>query len=61
MSVRRCSRNAAGVAGLATHADREFLDLLVDGDLADQFQAALDTVSAADPLAGGGPQAGNND
>lgn len=34
-------------------ADREFLGRLSDGDLAEQFQAALDAVSAADPLIGG--------
>jgi hypothetical protein len=32
-----------------TDADRETLDRLVDGDLADEFQPALDAVSSADP------------
>ena len=36
-----------------TEAGREFVGHLVDGDLAEQFQAALDAVSAADPLLGG--------
>jgi len=33
--------------------DREFLGRLTDGDLAEDFQAALDAVSATDPLIGG--------
>jgi hypothetical protein len=37
-----------------TGADREILARLVDGDLADEFKAALDAVSAADPLLGEG-------
>ena len=37
-----------------TDADRELLLRLVSGDLIDEFQAALDTVSASDPLLGGG-------
>ena len=36
-----------------SEAGREFLGRLVDGDLKDEFQAALDEVSAADPLLGG--------
>jgi hypothetical protein len=37
-----------------TESDREFLGRLVDGDLAEEFQVALDAVSEADPLLGGG-------
>jgi hypothetical protein len=37
-----------------TDADRELLLRLVSGDLMDEFQAALDAVSASDPLLGGG-------
>jgi hypothetical protein len=37
-----------------SEADREFLGRLTDGDLAGQFQAALDAVSASDPIVGGG-------
>jgi hypothetical protein len=37
-----------------TDADREFLRRLTTGDLVGEFQAALDAVSAADPLIGGG-------
>jgi hypothetical protein len=36
-----------------TDADRELLLRLVSGDLMDDFQAALDAVSASDPLLGG--------
>lgn len=37
-------------------ADREFLGRLVDGDLVEEFQAALDAVSTADPVIGGEPE-----
>ncbi len=37
-----------------TPEGREILLRLVSGDLVDEFQAALDAVSAADPLLGGG-------
>ncbi|MGH9089764.1 MAG: hypothetical protein ACRDZR_00045 [Acidimicrobiales bacterium] len=37
-----------------TEADREIFRRLTTGDLVDEFQAALDAVSAADPLLGGG-------
>jgi hypothetical protein len=37
-----------------TDADRELLLRLVSGDLMDEFQAALDAVSASDALLGGG-------
>lgn len=37
-----------------TDADRELPLRLVSGDLMDEFQAALDAVSDADPLLGGG-------
>jgi len=36
-----------------TDADRELLLRLVSGDLMDEFQDALDAVSASDPLLGG--------
>lgn len=38
-----------------TEADREYASRLATGDLVDEFQAALDAVSAADPLFGSGP------
>jgi hypothetical protein len=38
-----------------TDADRALLLRLVDGDLAEEFQAELDAIAAADPLLGGGP------
>jgi hypothetical protein len=37
-----------------TPEGRAILARLVDGDLVGEFQAALDAVSAADPLLGGG-------
>jgi hypothetical protein len=49
----RRRRRRAGDPRL-TPADRELLGRLVSGDLMDEFQAALDAVSAADPLLGGG-------
>lgn len=48
----RRRRRRAGDPRL-TEADRELLRRLVSGDLMDEFQAALDAVSAADPLLGG--------
>jgi hypothetical protein len=33
-----------------TEADREFLGRLTDGDLAEEFLAALDAANASDPL-----------
>jgi hypothetical protein len=51
----RRRRRRAGDPRLS-EADREFLGRLVDGDLASQFQAALDAVSDRDPLIGGGPE-----
>ena len=36
-----------------TDADREILRRIAHGDLADEFQAALDADLAADPLLGG--------
>jgi hypothetical protein len=48
----RRRRRRAGDPRLSD-ADREFLGRLTDGDLAEDFQAALDAVSAADPLIGG--------
>jgi hypothetical protein len=50
----RRRRRRAGDPRLSA-ADREFLGRLTDGDLADQFQAALDAASASDPLLSGGP------
>jgi hypothetical protein len=38
-----------------TEADREYARRLTNGDLVGEFQAALDAVSSADPLLGGGP------
>jgi hypothetical protein len=46
---RRCR---AGDPRLS-EADREFLGRLVDGDLVEHFQAALDAVSASDQVIGG--------
>jgi hypothetical protein len=51
--AERRRRRRAGDPRLAD-ADREFLGRLVDGDLSEEFQAALDAVSAADPLLSGG-------
>jgi len=48
----RRRRRRAGDPRL-TPADRELLGRLVSGDLMDEFQAALDAVSDADPLLGG--------
>jgi hypothetical protein len=39
-----------------TEADREYARRLTTGDLVGELQAALDAVSAADPLLGGGPE-----
>lgn len=49
----RRRRRRAGDPRL-TPEDREILRRLVSGDLMDEFQAALDAVSDADPLLGGG-------
>lgn len=49
----RRRRRRAGDPRL-TNADRELLRRLTTGDLVGEFQAALDAVPAADPLAGGG-------
>ena len=51
----RRRRRRAGDPRLS-EADREFLGRLTDGDLAGQFQAALDAVSDGDPIIGGGPE-----
>lgn len=51
---QRRQRRRAGDPRLS-EADREFLGRLVDGDLAEQFQAALDAVSDTDPLLGADP------
>jgi hypothetical protein len=56
----RRRRRRAGDPRLS-EADRAFLARLTDGDLADAFQAALDAVSAADPLVGGGPDDDTDD
>jgi hypothetical protein len=50
--AERRRRRRAGDPRL-TETDREFLGRLVEGDLAEEFQAALDAVSEADPLLGG--------
>jgi hypothetical protein len=50
---QRRQRRRAGDPGLSD-TDREFLGRLTDGDLAEEFQAALDAASAADPLISGG-------
>jgi hypothetical protein len=47
----RRRRRRAGDLRL-TEADREHLGRLADGDLADELQEVLDTISAADPLLG---------
>jgi len=39
-----------------TPEDRELLLRLVEGDLMGEFQAALDAVSAEDPIVGGGAE-----
>lgn len=49
----RRRRRRAGDPRL-TDADRALLRRLTTGDLQGEFQAALDAVSAADPLLGGG-------
>jgi len=54
----RRRRRRAGDPRL-TDADRELLRRVTRGDLAGEFQAALDAVSAADPLLGDG--AGSDD
>jgi hypothetical protein len=54
---QRRQRRRAGDPRLSD-TDREFLGRLTDGDLAEKFQAALDAVSAADPLVGGGQDDG---
>jgi hypothetical protein len=44
-----------------TEADREFARRLTTGDLVVEFQAALDAVSAADPLLGDGHSSADTD
>ena len=51
--AERRRRRRAGDPRL-TAEDRELLGRLVNGDLAEEFQEALDAVSVADPLLGGG-------
>jgi hypothetical protein len=48
----RRRRRRAGDPRLSD-TDREFPGRLVDGDLAGEFQAALDVITAADPLLSG--------
>jgi hypothetical protein len=55
---QRRRRRRAGDFRLS-EADREFLGRVVDGDLAKQFQAALDAASDTDPLLGADPGEGN--
>ncbi len=52
LAEERRRRRRAGDPRLSDN-DREYLQRLTDGDLAGEFQAALDAVSAADPLLGG--------
>lgn len=54
VSEERRRRRRAGDPRL-TDADREILDRITTGDLADEFQAALDAQLVADPLLGGQP------
>jgi hypothetical protein len=51
--AERRRRRRAGDPRLSPE-DRELLGRLVTGDLASEFQKALDAASAADPLLGGG-------
>ncbi len=44
-----------------TPEGRELLVRLVEGDLVDEFQAALEAISAADPLVGGGSTGDDSD
>jgi hypothetical protein len=44
-----------------TPEGRAILARLTDDDLADEFQAELDAISAADPLLGGGPDDDTDD
>lgn len=48
----RRRRRREGIPG-ATDADREIIRRITSGDLADEFQAALDADLAADPILGG--------
>ena len=57
--AERRRRRRAGDPHL-TDVDHEFLGRLVDGDLSEEFQAALDAVSECDPLVRGGA-AGDDD
>lgn len=52
VSEERRRRRRAGDPRL-TEADREILDRITTGDLADELQAALDAQLVADPLLGG--------
>jgi hypothetical protein len=54
--AERRSRQAAGDPRIS-EADRALLLQMVEGDLMDEFQAALDAVSDSDPLLGGRPAA----
>ena len=54
LAEERRRRRRAGDPRL-TAADRELLGRLTDGDLKDEFQAALDAVSDNDPLLSGSP------
>ena len=54
LSEERRRRRRAGDPRF-TEADREYVRRLTTGDLVGEFQAALDAVSAADPLLGSGP------
>ena len=50
----RRRRRRAGDPRL-TEEDREFLRRITNGDLRDEFQAALDEIAATDPIIGGEP------
>ncbi len=52
VSEERRRRRRAGDPRLSA-ADREVLARITTGDLADEFQAALDADLAADPILGG--------
>ncbi len=52
VSEERRKKRRAGDSRL-TVADREMLTRITTGDLADEFQFALDTQLVADPLLGG--------
>jgi hypothetical protein len=52
LSEERRRRRRAGIPG-ATDADRDIIRRITSGDLADEFQAALDGDLVEDPILGG--------